>query len=175
MRKIFLTLVLCCITGIVLAAPKGGNNSEVFEWDMSWPVDCGGSELLAELSGWSKFREFKGHHNRNISLEVFHLETVYTNDAGDTWVWRDRRRAGRTRADQRDRGPDHYYVVNNELGEPEVHWAITGRSGWNNIGHVVINLETGELILSAGQHPFGGDDSNFMDFWADELACDILY
>ena len=162
MRRFLLTLILCCITGIVLAAPKGGNNSEVFEWGMWWPVDCGGAELLAELSGWSKFREFKGDHNRNISLEVFHLETVYTNDEGDTWVWR-------------DRGPDHYYVVNNEFGEPEVHWTITGRSGWNNIGHVVINLDTGELILSAGQHPFGGDDSDFMDFWADELACDILY
>ena len=162
MRKYVLTIVLCCITGFVLAAPKGGNNSEVFEWDMSWSVDCGGSELMAELSGWSKFRVFKGNHNRNISLEVFHLDTVYTNDVGDTWVWR-------------DRGPDHYFVVNNEFGEPEVHWSISGRSGWNNIGHVVINLETGELILSAGQHPFGGDDSNFMDFWADELACDILY
>jgi hypothetical protein len=163
MGKTVLALILCCTIGIVFAAPNNGNgNKEVFEWDMDWTVDCDGSELLAELSGWSQFKAFKGNKNRNISLEVFHVDTVYTNDVGDTWVWR-------------DRGPDHYYVVTNELGEPEVHWAITGRSGWNVIGHVVINMATGELVVSAGQHPFGGDDSNFMAFWADDLACEILY
>lgn len=162
MGKFLFALILCCISGIVLATPNSGKNNEVIEWDWSWTVDCDGPELSAELSGWSKFREFGGVRNRNISLEVFHLDTVYTNDSGDSWVWR-------------DRGPDHYYVVVNEDGEPEVHWAITGRSGWNVIGHVVINTVTGDLIVSAGQHPFGGDDSDFMDFWADDLACEILY
>jgi len=163
MSKTILTIILCCMSAFVLAAPNSGNgNKLVFDWDIPWVVDCGGPLLSAELTGWSQFKVFEQDHNRNISLEVFHLETVYTNEDGDIWVWR-------------DRGPDHYYMVTNESGEPEVHWTITGRSGWNIIGHAVINLETGELVLSGGQHPFGGDDSDFMDFWADDLACEYLY
>ena len=166
MTKIILTIILCLISGVAFAAPTNNNgNKLVFDWEMDWPVDCDGdtvTDLWADLTGWSQFKEFKGNHNRNISLEVFHLETIYTNDSGDTWVWR-------------DRGPDHYFTVTNDIGEPEVHWSITGRSGWNSIGHVVINLVTGELVVSAGQHPFGGDDDDFMDFLSDELACDILY
>jgi hypothetical protein len=164
MTKIILTIILCLISGVAFAAPTNSNgNKLVYEWDLDWSWDCGdGDILLANLSGWSQFKEFKGNHNRNISLEVFHLETIYTNDSGDAWVWR-------------DRGPDHYFIVTNDDGEPEVHWSITGRSGWNAIGHVVINTVTGELVVSAGQHPFGGDDDNFMDFLADDLACEILY
>jgi len=166
MVKIILTIILCLISGVAFAAPANSNgNKLVFDWEMDWPVDCDGDtvpDLWADLTGWSQFKEFKGNHNRNISLEVFHLETIYTNDSGDTWVWR-------------DRGPDHYFTVTNDIGEPEVHWSITGRSGWNVIGHVVINMETGELVVSAGQYPFGGDDDDFLDFWSDELACDILY
>jgi hypothetical protein len=60
-------------------------------------------------------------------------------------------------------------------GEPEMHWSISGRSAFNVIGHVVVNTVTGELVLAAGQHPFGGDDDNFWDFWPDDLACDFLY
>ena len=166
MTKIIFLMVFCIFSGIALAAPGQGNGGKlVFEWDLDWPVFCdedGEPDLWADLTGWSQFKGFKGGGNRNLSLEVFHLETVYTNDDGDVWVWR-------------DRGPDHYYIVTNDSGEPEVHWTITGRSGWNVIGHVVINLETGELVLAAGQHPFGGDDSNFMDFLSDELACDVLF
>jgi len=167
MFKVILTIVLCLISGLTFAAPANSNgNKLVFDWEMDWPVDCDGdtvTDMWADLTGWSQFKEFKGNHNRNISLEVFHLDTVYTHiDSGDTWVWR-------------DRGPDHYFIVTNDNGEPEVHWSITGRSGWNAIGHVVINLETGELVVAAGQHPFGGDDDDFMDFLSDELACDILY
>ena len=166
MVKIILTMILYLISGVALAAPANSNgNKLVFDWNIDFSVDCNGDtapDLLANLSGWSQFKEFKGSHNRNISLEVFHLDTIYSNDSGATWVWR-------------DRGPDHYFIVTNDDGDPEVHWSITGRSGLNVIGHVVINLETGELVVSAGQHPFGGDDDDFMDFWADDLACDILY
>ncbi len=167
MFKIILTIVLCLISGVTFAAPANGNgNKIVFDWELDWPVDCDGDsepDLWADLFGWSQFKEFNGKRNRNISLEVFHLDTVYTHiDTGDTWVWR-------------DRGPDHYFMVTNDDGETEVHWSISGRSAWNVIGHVVINLATGELVLAAGQHPFGGDDDNFMDFLPDDLACDILY
>ena len=167
MFKIILTIVLCLVSWVTFAAPANSNGNKLgFDWEDNWPVYCDGDEvpdLWADFSGWSQFREFKGNHNRNIMLEVFHLDTVYTHiDSGDTWVWR-------------DRGPDHYFMVTNDDGEPEMHWSITGRSAFNVIGHVVINTVTGELVLAAGQHPFGGDDDNFWDFWPDDLACDFLY
>jgi hypothetical protein len=167
MFKFFLTIVLCLISGVAFAAPANSNgNKSVGYWEGNWPVYCDGDEVIdlwAEFSGWSQYREFKGNHNRNISLEIFHLETIYTHiDSGDTWVWK-------------DRGPDHYFFVTNDDGEPEEHWSITGRSAFNVIGHVVFNTETWELVLAAGQHPFGGDDDNFMAFSPDNLACDVLY
>jgi hypothetical protein len=164
MGKIIFTLIFCVISGLVLAAPQGNDNKFVFEWEESWPVDCdwdGTPDLWADMTGWFQGKYFKGK-SKNVELNIFHLDTLYTNDSGETWVWR-------------DRGPDRYYYLSNDDGIPEFHVALTGRSGWNIIGHVVWNLDTDEFELVAGQHPFGGDDSNFMDFWADNLACEILF
>ncbi len=72
---------------------------------------------------------------------------TYTNSAGETFVFH-------------DVGPDHYYLENGDLIV-----AITGRStGSGVIGHVVVNLTTGEVQLIAGKG-FGSVDA---------LACEAL-
>ncbi len=94
-----------------------------------------------------------------MELTVFHFDLTYTNAQGNTWTWR-------------DRGPDRLYFVSNEAGEPELYIAITGRSGWNIIGHVVLNLTTSEIVLVAGQHPFGGE---VFGPTSDDFACEYLF
>ena len=41
----------------------------------------------------------------------------------------------------------------------------------NIIGHFVLNLDTGEVVVNAGQHPFGGD---IFDADSDTFACELL-
>ena len=167
MLKIVFSLLLCLVSGIALAGPANGNgNKEVVEFEeFGIPVFCdedGTPDLTLDFVGWAQFHFFGPPSNRNLGLDVYHLNSIYSNASGETWVWR-------------DRGPDRWYFVTNDDGVPELHWAITGRSAWNVIGHAVLNLDTGELELFAGQHPFGGDDDDFMDYWPDDLACEILH
>ena len=168
MKKIVLTLILCLVSGTVLAGPANGNGNKVI-WDfedLGIPIFCDDvdnePDLWLDFIGWAQLRLFRGAGNPNVELDVYHLNSIYSNASGDTWVWR-------------DRGPDRYYYVTNDEGVPELHWAITGRSALNVIGHAVLNLDTGEFRVVAGQHPFGGDDDDFMDYLPDILACEILY
>jgi len=163
---ILLVIGFLLLPGLVFAAPANGNgNKSVFEFVDNWSVDCDSDtvpDLWADISGWYQIRLYSENGNRNVELDVFHLDTVYSNGSGDTWVWR-------------DRGPDRYYYLSDDDGVLELHLAITGRSAWNIIGHAVLNLETGEFELVAGQHPLGGDHHNFYDFWTDDRACEILF
>jgi hypothetical protein len=109
--------------------------------------------------GWFQGHEFKGRGNRNVDITVYHFDLVYTNELGESWTWR-------------DRGPDRFYYVVNELGDPELHWAITGRSGLNVVGHAVFNISTGEFVLIAGQQPFGGE---VLGPNSDDFACEYLF
>ena len=130
-------------------APSDGNgNKLVFTVDDTFPVDCGDEELVATAVGWFQIRLFRGAGNRNIELDVFHLVETFTNSAGETFTFR-------------DVGPDHYYL--DDDGNLVV--AISGRStGSNVIGHVVINITTGEVTHVAGKE-FGS---------AEALACEAL-
>ena len=122
-------------------------------------IVCIGHHGYGTYFGWFQAKELGPAKNRNIELSVFHFDFVYTNAQGETWIWR-------------DRGPDRYFVVVNVDGVPELHLAITGRSGWNVIGHAVYNFATGEFVLMAGQQPFGGDIGAAS---SDDLSCDILF
>ena len=129
--------------------PSDGNgNKVVIPIDETFPVDCGDEELLGSAVGWIQLRLFKGAGNRNLELDVFHTVLTYTNSAGETFTFR-------------DVGPDHYYLDD----DGNLIVAISGRStGSNVIGHVVINLTTGEVTHVAGKE-FGS---------AEALACEAL-
>lgn len=154
---ILLTVVSCDNPGPVApstddlafaTAPSDGNgNKLVFPVDETFPVDCGDEELVGNVVGWIQVRLFK-EGNRNLELDVFHTVITYTNSAGETFTFR-------------DVGPDQYYLDD----DGNLIIATTGRStGSGVIGHVVINLTTGEVTLVAGKE-FGS---------ADALACEAL-
>lgn len=164
MRKLLIAAILLLFTPFALAAPSDGNGNKIVGYDSGYdiPIDCdfdGIGDLTLDYEGWFQGRVFDQPNNRNIDLFVFHFDLTYTNELGESWTWR-------------DRGPDRYYEVVNEDGVTEVHWAVTGRSGWNVIGHAVYNFATGEFVLVAGQQPFGGE---FGEYTSDDLACEILF
>ncbi len=149
MRKIFIPVILLLISPLSLAAPAdgGGNKFVLNIADIGMPLDCDGdgtSDLSFDVVGWLQARIFGQVGNRNLDLTVFHFDFTFTNPMGEMLRWR-------------DRGPDRFYFVTNDDGIPELHVAVTGRASPNIIGHVVINLDTGEFVLVAGQHPFGGE------------------
>lgn len=152
-------MLVVAMASAVSAAPADGNgNKFVVEFEESdIPIFCDEDEvpdLWLDVSGWFQGKEFGGKNNRNVELTVFHIDETYTNGDGDTWVWR-------------DRGPDHLYFDKNG----DLMIAVTGRSGVNNIGHVVINFETFEIELRAGRAPFGGE---LFENTSTDFACDTL-
>jgi hypothetical protein len=130
-------------------APADNPNKLVFTFDETTNVTCSGGEVLSRnQKGWVQVLLFTGAGTKNVELDVFHQEITFTNTAGETFAFL-------------DVGPDRYYL--NKQGELVI--AITGRStGSGVIGHVVINLDTGEVELVAGKE-FGT---------ALRLACEAL-
>ena len=136
--------------------PEDGNgNKDVFAWDDTFPVTCISGEVITLNDvGWAQFRGFGPPNNRNVQLGVFHIVLAYTNADGDTFVWR-------------DVGPDKVY-----LDGDEVFVTISGRSTASGnidrdvivVGHVVLNLTTGEAVFVAGNEKGSVGD----------LACDAL-
>jgi hypothetical protein len=120
-------------------APAGNGNKQVFTVDEPFSTVCpGGAVLAGHLGGWF---QVMGGSGRNLELNVFHLVFTFTNAGGETFVFR-------------DVGPDRLYVKDGNL-----FLAITGRSsGSGVIGHVVINLTTGEVVLVAGKE-FGSPEA----------------
>lgn len=142
------------------ATPSDGNSGKMFVVEIADIVDgipCpSGDELDLEVNGWIKGRS--GNEQRNLEVTVFHINETWTNANGDAWTWR-------------DRGPDHVKLQKNADGELVAYLTVTGRSGLNNIGHMVINLDTGEIELLAGQRPFGGEPFERSPY---DYACDTL-
>lgn len=151
-------LFTVAVAPVAVGAPGNSNGvMEVSIFDDPFELDCdgdGATDVWGVEEGFVKFKEFQGEGNKNLEITIFHLNIAYTNAEGDTWVWR-------------DRGPDHLYVD----GNGDLILTVTGRSGANNIGHVVANLSTGELVRQAGQAPFGGE---FFEKFSDDYACEVL-
>lgn len=140
------------------AAPSDGNGNKSVEniEEFGIPIFCDGDDLQDLWLDVEGFVQEKGfvETSPNEFLAVFHVTETWTNAEGDSWVWR-------------DRGPDRGYVDQN--GDFIV--TITGRSGVNNIGHVVINESTGEVEQRSGLPPFGGE---LFEFGSYDYACDLL-
>ena len=164
MSRIFIALLCALATSVTMAGPADGNGNKtvvnISELDV--PVDCdfdGTPDLSLDVGGWFQGRSYSGKGGPNIELTVFHLDLVYTNAGGEMWTWR-------------DRGPDRLYFIEDDDGNPQLIIAVTGRSGLNIIGHLVFNLTTGEIVLLAGRHPFGGE---IFGATSDDMACELLY
>ena len=164
MRKFLVLVFAMLVAPVVLAVPSNGNGNKFVGYyeEFDIPIDCDGdtvADLTLDIVGWSQGRAFTQDGNKNAELTVFHFDLTYTNADGETWIWR-------------DRGPDRLYFVTNEDGVAELHIAISGRSGYNIVGHAVLNLDTWEFVVIAGQHPFGGE---IFGPTSDDFACEILF
>ena len=164
MQKLIFAALLLLAAPLALAAPADGKGNKFVEYyeEYGIPIFCDADEtpdLTLDIVGWLQGHEFKGKNNPNVELTVYHFDLTYTNALGEQWTWK-------------DRGPDRLYFVTNEDGVPELHIAISGRSGYNIIGHVVLNLATWEIVVMAGQHPFGGE---IFGPTSDDFACEFLY
>lgn len=116
------------------AAPSDGNgNKEVIDEVFGpFPIGCGDVEVVFEFV--VQLRELE--NGGNVFLNTFIVDNVYTNGEGETWVFR-------------DRGADRGYLVDGDL-----QVAVTGRSGFGNIGRlIVLNPFTPdeEIIFQKGQ------------------------
>jgi hypothetical protein len=137
---------------VFATTPADGNgNKTVIPFDDTFSVSCGAETIALNIKGWVQIRTFDQANNRNVELDVFHGVLTYTNSAGETFVWH-------------DVGPDHYYLDNGDLIV-----SISGTSTASGniqrdqivIGHVRLNLTTGEVDFVAGNQPGN----------IDELAC----
>jgi hypothetical protein len=119
--------------------PADGNgNKEVVELADSWTTDCG---LEADMTGWVQIKLFGSENNRNLEIDLWNVVVTYTNSEGEKFIWH-------------DLGPDHYYMVGDEL-----YVSVTGRaSGSGFIGHVVFNISQGEPVHISGKE-FGDLDA----------------
>jgi hypothetical protein len=133
-------------TPALARTPATGNGPKVVELidEDGAAIDCGAGDVLAlHFSGWVQFRVFDEPVKRNVELDIFHVIGTYTNSAGDTFVFR-------------DVGPDHFYLD----ADGNLIVAASGRQGARGlIGHIVINITTGETGLVAGKQ-FAGVDAS---------------
>jgi hypothetical protein len=140
----------------LLKGPSDGNgNKLVFQWDYYDISPCSnGEDLTLHDVGWAQFKWFGPPNNKNVELGIFHVVLTFSNSAGDEFVYR-------------DVGPDRVYVEGDEI-----FVAVSGRSSASgnpdrdeiNIGHMVLNMTTGEVVLLAG--------NNMGNLY--ELACETL-
>jgi hypothetical protein len=114
--------------------------------DEEFPVDCNGEQLTVHLTGWLQGRLFR-QPNPNLSLDVFHFLWTFTNSAGETFTFH-------------DVGPNRVHF-DSQTGELVLE--ATGRAAGLVIGHIRINVDTGEVEFIAGK-----------DADLEALACEAL-
>jgi hypothetical protein len=123
-------------------APADGNGNKIVEvLDFDWPdvTTCpSGATLTLHIVGWLQDRPTKG-------VVSFYFEFTYANAAGETYVWH-------------QVGLGHFDL--DESGN--LIAAFNGRT-LDNIGRMVVNLATGELVSAAGRASVG-----------DSVVCEAL-
>lgn len=115
--------------------PAGGNGGkQVFTIDFADVVSCpDGTDLPRHVTGWVQERVFTQDGNRHVLLDVYHVDFIFTNAAGASYVWH-------------DVGPDVFWIDNGDL-----ILASVGRIGGVVIGVWARNLNTGETVFLAGK------------------------
>jgi hypothetical protein len=134
---------------VLARAPATGNgNKFVVPVDEEFPVDCGGEQLTGSVTGWFQGRFFSQPRNPNVELDVFHFLWTFTNSGGETFTFH-------------DVGPNRVHF---DPKTGELFLELTGRVAGAIIGHLTINLNTGEVEFAAGQDVGG----------LEALACEAL-
>jgi hypothetical protein len=110
----------------------GRGNKEVFAVSIHDEVTCETANLRRDIDGWVQVRFFEQDGNRNVELDVFHGIFTFTNAANESFVWR-------------FVGPSRVWLEGDNL----VLFAGSGRS-LGHIGTFIINLNTEEVVFSAG-------------------------
>jgi hypothetical protein len=133
---------------VLAQAPATGNgNKFVTPVNEELPFDCDGEQLTANITGWVQGRLFPQPSNPNVALDVFHQLWTFTNSAGETFKYH-------------DVGPNRVHF---DFDTGELILELTGRIAGAGIGHLRINLDTGETEF------IGGKESDFV-----ALACEAL-
>lgn len=125
------------------AAPKGNENKTVVHLDdpEEWAAlseeisaECG-FDVVVDGFGWVQIMTFSDQRGRtqHEELNVYHSRIVASANGQTIEIL--------------DVGPDHFFVR-----DGVAYLALTGRSitGSGVIGHVVVNLDTGEVEFEAG-------------------------
>ena len=112
----------------------GSGNKVIIPVDFTDAVSCpDGTDLTRHVTGWVQERVFNQDGNRHVVLDVTHIAFIFTNSAGESYVWR-------------EVGPDLFWIENGDL-----MLASIGRVGGLVIGVFKLNLTTGEVVLLAGK------------------------
>lgn len=142
---LILTVAMALLVGATpsRAAPKSNANKTVIQLDdpEEWAAlsqevsDACGFDVVVDGSGWVQIRTFRDQQGRvqNAELNIYHSRIVASANGRSIQIL--------------DVGPDRFFTRD---GVP--YLALTGRSitGSGVIGHVVVNLDTGEIKLEAG-------------------------
>lgn len=129
-------------------APADGNgNKDIFTLDAQFPgfTTCASGAILdLHIVGWIQTRDVSQVPQGILPA---HFDFIYSNAAGSTYVWH---QVGAERFSFDENG--------------NLILAVAGRLGYDgNIGRLVINLDTGELVSITGKGVF-----------AEDLACAAL-
>jgi hypothetical protein len=115
----------------------GSGNKEVFVLPGNpVTITCpSGDTLVRVFDGWVQARVFEQAGNRHVELHVVRFSITFTNSEGESFVWN-------------ETGVDRVWVEDGKL-----MIQISGRvgAGGTNIGTIIIDLDTGETLFSAGQ------------------------
>lgn len=158
-----LLVLLTIAVGVLATAPAGAAPKSTdkkivqsFEDPEYWAEvsefvsdECG-FEVEVEIHGWVQiipFNEQQRGRVQHVELNVYHSEIVASANGKTVEIL--------------DVGPDHFFVR-----DGDAYLALTGRSitGSGVIGHVVVNLETGEVVLEAG---------NVQGDWVSNLCAEL--
>lgn len=150
------TLAITIGGSSVAALPNAGEGGKfVADLSETRTIDCdddGTDDLDFAATGWVQLHLPDGE--RIDTVAVFHVDNLFTNADGD-------------RLEFKDRGPD---VVS--ITDDGAVVAVTGRSQVGNVGRLVIDLSTFEVVFRAGTAPFGGDafDPDLVGYACDRLS-----
>lgn len=157
-RRIIILLAMLLLTPTAAAAApaSGQGGKEVVDLSDRGDIDCDGdasSDLTFEAEGWMQVHSVGHGAAGPVGVANFNVTTTFANAAGEQLVFK-------------DRGPDVVYADGDV-----VVIAVTGRSGVNHIGRLVIDIVNFVIVQDAGTLPFGGEP------FAPDLfgyACDVL-
>lgn len=124
--------------------PADGNSNKIVtpvDFELADFTTCaGGTTLDLHIVGWLQDRPGDARPGNGPGIVSFYFNFIYSNPAGETYVWH-------------QVGSQRFYFD----GNGNFVFAVGGRT-LDNIGRMVVNLTTGEVVdFVAGRQPFVDD------------------